>query len=59
MKMCGGLNIKVLDNKTMDNVFKDIDSDGSGEVDEQEMQNFLRMVFLAQRDEIEKLLRKL
>ncbi len=59
MKICGGLNIKVLDNKTMDNVFKDIDTDGSGEVDEQEMQNFLRMVFLAQRDETEKLLRKL
>ena len=34
MKICGGLNIKVLDNKTIDNVFKDLDTDGSGEVDE-------------------------
>ena len=34
MGICGGLDMKVLDNKTMDSVFKDLDTDGSGEVDE-------------------------
>ena len=42
--------------KVFDEVFKELDEDGSGEISMQEMKDFLRTIFIAQRDEIAALL---
>lgn len=39
-----------------DEVFKELDEDGSGDISMQEMKDFLRTIFISQRDEIASLL---
>lgn len=39
-----------------DEVFSELDEDGSGDISMQEMKDFLRKIFLTQRDEIASLL---
>lgn len=38
--------------KVFDEVFAELDEDGSGDISMQEMKDFLRKIFLTQRDEI-------
>lgn len=44
------------ENKVFDEVFSELDEDGSGDISMQEMKDFLRKIFLSQRDEIANLL---
>ena len=40
------------DTKTISEVFKELDEDGSNEIDSDELKSFLRKIFICQRDEI-------
>jgi hypothetical protein len=44
------------EDKVFDEVFLELDEDGSGDIDMEEMKDFFRKIFIAQRDEIAKLL---
>ena len=43
------------EDKVFDEVFQELDEDGSGDISLQEMKDFLRNIFICQRDEIGKL----
>ena len=46
------------DDKTIAEVFSELDEDGSNDISIDEMKTFLRKIFVVQRDEIAKVLRK-
>lgn len=43
------------EDKVFDEVFAELDEDGSNDISLQEMKDFLRKIFICQRDEIGKL----
>ena len=43
------------EDKVFDEVFEELDEDGSNDISLQEMKDFLRKIFICQRDEIGKL----
>ena len=47
------------DDKTIAEVFSELDEDGSNDIDIEEMKIFLRKIFIVQRDEISKVLKKI
>jgi Ca2+-binding EF-hand superfamily protein len=46
------MNLTEPENSVLDEVYDDLDENGDGTVDMQEMRDFLKMILVAQRDEI-------
>ncbi len=56
-KICAEMGLAQMpEDKVFDEVFLELDEDGSGDIDMEEMKDFFRKIFIAQRDEIAKLL---
>ena len=56
-KICDDMGLeKKTDDETLDEVFKELDADGGGDVSVDELESFLRRIFILQRDEINRVI---